>query len=919
MVAVVIWFLLAGVALLVAAASVNAFAGLTNDLDDPTKLNDLPIQQESVIYDRTGKIELARVGLTRRDVATFDEIPPIVIDAQTAVEDKTFWDNSGFDPLAIVSAGIDGLRGRSRGASTITQQLVRQRLLNEDLVQDPKRQLERKLKEIIQSIRLTQAFPGEAGKQTIITDYLNQNYYGNQTYGVKAAAKAYFGKELQDLTIAEAAILAALPKSPSNYDLVRNSVVHCSVPPAADGSCPGEETRVVPPDTDIVQRRNMILDLLAEGDRNPLSKGQYTRQQFLDAKKDEVVLAPQTTPQWVAPHFVWAVQKEMTDKLCGVDVPTCDTLEAGGLRITSTLDVPIQKVAEKWVKAAAYVPNSSNPQRRAEELGLKYEPWMKNLRGKDLHNGAIVATDYQTGQIIAYVGSMDYYSTASSPAFQPQFDVAGSGWRQPGSAFKPFNYLTGIDDKVMTAASMFLDAATDFGGSYSPSDADNLERGPVRARNALQFSLNIPSVKATVVNTPQHLFARAKDFGMTFQTDTPSAGPALGLGVQEVRPVDLTTAYGTLANGGKLVPHTTIITITDVSGKPVGDVAPPVTSQAATPQAAFIVTDILAGNTNPKVNPFWGKFALTNEAGKHRPATLKTGTNNDAKDLNAYGFIAAPTADGRAAGEYALVAGAWNGNSDNSLVSTPKKPVFSIDVTTFVWQGFMEEVTKKWAINDFKDPGGITKAKIDPFTGAKPGPGVKSIDELFIAGTGPAAAIPANTCGVATLQFVGFEKDHAQWLKDATNWFARARKGPGTRGGVNGTRTAFFYNGAFKPYGSSWGIVVGFGCQGTQPAPSCIPLPSPDANGVIPSFEIPTPDPSASGIAAVPCPPPSAAASAPPSVEPSAPPTETPTQAPTEPPAPTPTPPPAPTPTPPPPPTAPPSAAPAAPDGSPPP
>ena len=109
---------------------------------------------------------------------------------------------------------------------------------------------------------------------------------------------------------------------------------------------------------------------------------------------------------------------------------------------------------------------------------------MKNLRGKDLHNGALVAIDYQTGQIIAYVGSVDYYSTACSPAFQPQFDVAGSGWRQPGSAFKPFNYLTGIDDKVMTAASMFLDAATDFGGGYSPSDADNLERGPVRVRNA---------------------------------------------------------------------------------------------------------------------------------------------------------------------------------------------------------------------------------------------------------------------------------------------------------------------------------------------------------------------------------------------------------------------------------------------------
>ena len=199
----------------------------------------------------------------------------------------------------------------------------------------------------------------------------------------------------------------------------------------------------------------------------------------------------------------------------------------------------------------------------------------------------------------------------------------------------------------------------------------------------------------------------------------------------------------------------------------------------------------------------------------------------------------------------------------------------------------MDEATKKWAINNFADPGGITKAKIDPFTGAKPGPGVKSIDELFINGTGPAAAIPANTCGAATLQFVGFEKDHAQWLKDATNWIARARKGPGTRGGVNGTRTAFFYNRAYKPYGNSWGVVEGFGCKGTQPTPSCIPLPSPDASGLIPSFVIPTPNPSASGIAAVPCPPPSATASASASVEPSAPPTQTPTQAPTAPPAPT--------------------------------
>jgi membrane peptidoglycan carboxypeptidase len=921
MISIAIWVLLAILALLAGVASVSAFSGLTNDLPDPTTLEHLPIQQQSVIYDRTGKVELATVGQTHRDLTTWAELAenPIIVDAQTAVEDKTFWDNSGFDPLAIVSAGIDSFRGRSRGASTITQQLVRQRLLDPALVQDPKRQLERKFQEIVQSIRLTQAFPGEEGKQTIITAYLNQNYYGNQTYGVKAAAKAYFGKDLKDLTIAEAAILAGLPKSPSNYDLVKNASTDCSVPVAADGTCAGKETLVVPPTTDIVKRRNMILDLLAEGDRNPLTEGQYTSQDFLNAKNDPVILAPQQTPRWVAPHFVWAVQKELADKLCGVDVPTCDQLEAGGLRVTTTLDVNLQKIAEKWVKAAALIPNSNSPQRRAQELGLKYQPWMKNLRGKDLHNGALVATDYQTGQIVAYVGSAEYYATASSPAFQPQFDVAGSGWRQPGSAFKPFNYLTGVDDKTMTAATMFMDSATDFGGNYSPNDADNLERGPVRVRNALQFSLNIPSVKATVVNTPEHLFARAKDYGMTFQTDTPSAGPALGLGVQEVHPVDLTTAYGTLANGGKYVPHTTIISITDASGKDV-PITQPDQTQAASPQAAYIITDILAGNTNPKVNPFWGKFELKDASGKHRPATLKTGTNNDAKDLNAYGFIAPPTAEGRAAGQFALVAGVWNGNSDNSLVSTPQKPVFSIDVTTYVWQGFMEEATKSWPITNFANPGGITKAKIDPFTGAHPAPGAKSVDELFIAGTAPVAEIPAGECGVAALAHVGFEKDHPQWLKDAGNWFGRAEKGPGTRGGVNRTRTAFFYNRAFKPYGNSWGIVVGFGCKGTQPSPTCIPLPTPDASGVVPSFEIPTPNPSASGIAAIPCPPASPAASAAPSesVPPSAPPSEPPAPTPTPTPTPTPKPPP-PTPTPTPTPAATPAGSPAAPEQSPPP
>ena len=216
---------------------------LTQGLEPPAKLTTYALPQETIIYDRTGKIELARFGDAKRETVTFDEIPKVLLDATTAVEDKTFWDNAGFDPVAIASAALDSLRGSSRGASTITQQLVRQRLLDPALVQDPHRTAERKLKEIIQSIRVTQHFSGPTGKQDIITAYLNQNYYGNQSYGVKAAVRGYFGIDISKIDPAQAAIIAGLPKSPSNYDLVRNAQEKCTTEVADEADCPKTQSR----------------------------------------------------------------------------------------------------------------------------------------------------------------------------------------------------------------------------------------------------------------------------------------------------------------------------------------------------------------------------------------------------------------------------------------------------------------------------------------------------------------------------------------------------------------------------------------------------------------------------------------------------------------------------------------------------
>ncbi len=294
--AVIVFAVLAGVGVIGAVAAVAIYGSLSSNLQPVAGLTDLKLPQETVLLDRTGETELARFGEFKREVVTFEEIPPILLDATTAVEDKTFWENAGFDPAAIVAAALDSLRGDSRGASTITQQLVRARLLEDKLVQDPERTVERKLKEIIQSIRLTQEFPGDDGKRQIITAYLNLNYYGNQSYGVKAAAKSYFGKELADLTPGEAALLAALPQSPSNYDLVRNAESTCDVEVAEGAECPVESQHLIlAPDTKIAQRRDTVLSLMADG-RMPMSDGAVTDTELEAEKGKPVELARQAAP-----------------------------------------------------------------------------------------------------------------------------------------------------------------------------------------------------------------------------------------------------------------------------------------------------------------------------------------------------------------------------------------------------------------------------------------------------------------------------------------------------------------------------------------------------------------------------------------------------------------------------------------------
>ena len=274
----------------------------------------------------------------------------------------------------------------------------------------------------------------------------------------------------------------------------------------ADRGLPGRRRRrrecrrkfklVVPHDSEIVQRRNKVLDLMKT--RSALTGAKHTAAEYEAAKDEPVILAPQVAADWKAPHFVWQVrQAARRDALPG-DPGRLPTVDTGGYKVITTLDWKMQQTAEKWVYVAARAPELPRTRRRSwqpQDPGLgtvldhrpaRQEHPQRGRRGHRLPD--------RPGPRLRR--SARATTSKGNKKFQPQFDVLADGWRQPGSAIKPINYIIGIDDQTLTASTMFMDVTTDFGGGFVPTQADHLERGPVRLRSALQFSLNIPAIKA---------------------------------------------------------------------------------------------------------------------------------------------------------------------------------------------------------------------------------------------------------------------------------------------------------------------------------------------------------------------------------------------------------------------------------------
>jgi penicillin-binding protein 1A len=457
-------------------------------------------------------------------------------------------------------------------------------------------------------------------------------------------------------------------------------------------------------------------------------RSKHTPDEYDKAMTEPVVLHPPVSANWKAPQFVWQVRRELAQILCPDTLDDCQKVDVGGYRVITSLDWNMQKIAEKWVYVAARAPNSRDPQAilASRKIPAADRGWILALRGHNINNAAGAVIDYRTGEVLAYVGSASYTSKGN-PKFQPQFDVLADGWRQPGSAIKPVDYLIGIDDKTLTASTMLMDVTTNFGNNFIPIQADKAERGPVRLRSALQFSLNIPAIKATIMTGLDHTFDRTKDLGLTYQS-TASPVLSMGIGTIEVHPIDLLGAYGTIANNGVHMPRQFIKAIID-NGTTVWPQKPAVGQRVTSAGAAYIITDILAGNTDVSVNPFWGKWAIF-DGRNRRPAAYKTGTTSNNVDVAAYGFVAPPK-DKKAP---ALAVGVWMGNSDN----TPNDGKLSLDTSAPLWSAILREVSKGEPIVQFKPPKGLVTADVDAFTGLKPGPfTTKKIKELFLPDTVP--------------------------------------------------------------------------------------------------------------------------------------------------------------------------------------
>ena len=593
--------LILGLILLVIALIIFYFV---SEVPNPTKLSTNDYPQSSQILDRKGRLLFEIYSEKRRTSVEISEIPDVLKKATLAIEDVNFYKHNGFDIKGILRGLFRTIfQGRLQGGSTLTQQLVKNALLTQE------RTISRKIKEAI----LTVATEILYDKDQILEMYFNQTPYGGTLWGAQSAAKGIFNKNVKNLNLAEAALIAGLPGSPTKY----NPFSH---PEAAKA------------------RQEMVLTRMNE-------VGFISKEEMEKAKEEKLNYYLNKTGI-LAPHFVFYVKEELTEKY------GLKKLNEGGFKITTTLDLDIQKLSETIV---------------ASEVA--------KLKKSNVTNGAALITDPGSGQILAMVGSIDYFSND----IDGKYNVT-TALRQPGSSIKPLNYATGLELGNITAASIVDDNQTCFQQinqkPYCPTNYGNSYYGLQTIRNSLANSLNIGAVKVLKLNGVETFIASASAMGLTTFKDPANYGYSLTLGGGEVYMTDMTTAYGVLANMGVKQNLTPILKIEDKYGKTLEEFKENPGERILSRETSFIIQNILSDDGARSM--VFGAGSLLNIK-KHPEVAVKTGTTNDLRDNWTYGY----TSD--------YVVGTWVGNNDNSKM---RGVVSGISGAAPIWNKIMTEILK---------------------------------------------------------------------------------------------------------------------------------------------------------------------------------------------------------------------------------
>ncbi len=590
---------LIGIFMLLQGAA-TGYAMLTKDLPSLSEISNHASFKTAQIFDRNGTLlwEFYDPGGGKRTVVPLNEISQNLIDATLAAEDAFFYQHRGVDLRATIrSAFLTGSGTSTTGASTITQQLVRNVILSPE--ERKQVTITRKLREIILAYQLDE----KLSKDQILEMYLNEVYYGNQSYGVEAASQSYFDKHARDLDIAEAALIAGLVQSPSEYDPTRTDV-----PRTADG---------IPIATK--ERQAYVLEQMTR-------HGFITEQQARDAYSEPLQIKSHEV-ELKAPHWVMYI-RDLVEQKYGAK-----TLYQGGLKIYTTLD------------------NDYN-----DKMQQVLQDSQPTIATQGATNAAQIAVNPKTGEILAFNGSLDY----NDESIDGQVDLLTSE-RQPGSSIKPMVYSQAFL-KGWAPATIVDDAPTCWQDTpthkWCPVNFDNIFHGQTTVRSALGNSLDIPAVKALDFVGVDTAVEAGKSMGIT--TWGPDSGKTFGLsmslGGAEIRPIDMAQLYATFANNGLKIPLVAITRIVDADGNVLEDYKVPQGEQVLDPRAAYMISNILS-DPNAKLFTYGPNTPLMlhqNDDPKAPlwPAASKTGTTDNYRDTWTDGYTP----------DIAIVV--WVGNAD---------------------------------------------------------------------------------------------------------------------------------------------------------------------------------------------------------------------------------------------------------------